>query len=82
MGNFGMMCLDPLVSCSEPDTSSPDQERNFRAMNLTHLTNFKLLSIALAILGAIVWTLLIGWFGFNRIAGAILAVGGRGATSK
>jgi hypothetical protein len=31
---------------------------------------------ALAILGAIVATLPIGWFGFGRIAGAILAVGG------
>jgi putative membrane protein len=42
------------------------------------LPNFKLLSIALAILGAVVATLLIGWFGFGRIAGAILAVGGYG----
>jgi hypothetical protein len=41
-------------------------------MDLPILTNFKLLSMALAILGAIVATLLIGWFGFGRIAGAIL----------
>jgi hypothetical protein len=34
--------------------------------------------MALAILGAIVATLLIGWFGFGRIAGAIRAVGGHG----
>jgi hypothetical protein len=34
--------------------------------------------MALAILGAIVAKLLIGWFDFARIAGAILAVGGHG----
>lgn len=42
------------------------------------MKNLKLLSVALAILGVIGATLLIGWFGFGRIADAILSVGGSG----
>jgi len=39
------------------------------------LKNVKLLSIALAILGIAGATLLVGWFGFGRVAEAIVAVG-------
>ncbi|MCL2428028.1 MAG: lysylphosphatidylglycerol synthase domain-containing protein [Alphaproteobacteria bacterium] len=38
----------------------------------------KKLSIALAILGMLTGTLLVGWFGFDRIVGAVISVGWNG----
>ncbi len=48
--------------------------------NRLTLKNLRLLSVALAILGVVCATLLVGWFGFGRIAEAILSVGGLGFT--
>ena len=42
------------------------------------MKNFKLLSVALAILGIAGATLLVGWFGFGRVADAMLSVGAMG----
>lgn len=42
------------------------------------MSRLKLLSIALAILGITGATILIGWYGFGRIAAALLSVGGPG----
>jgi len=39
------------------------------------MKNIKILSIALALLGVVGATLLVGWYGFSRVAGAILSVG-------
>jgi putative membrane protein len=42
------------------------------------MKNLKLLSLALALLGIIGATILVGWYGFGRVAHAILSVGGKG----
>jgi putative membrane protein len=42
------------------------------------MKNFKLLSMALAFLGVVGATILVGWFGFDRVAGAVLSAGGKG----
>jgi putative membrane protein len=42
------------------------------------MKNLKLLSLALALLGVIGATVLVGWYGFDRVAHAILSVGGKG----
>jgi putative membrane protein len=42
------------------------------------MKNLKLLSFALALLGITGATVLVGWFGFDRVAHAILSVGGKG----
>ena len=42
------------------------------------MKNLKLLSIVLALLGIIGATALVGWYGFDRVATAILSVGGKG----
>jgi putative membrane protein len=39
------------------------------------MKRIKLLSVALALLGVLGATLLVGWFGFSRVTGAILSVG-------
>ncbi|MDB5397131.1 MAG: putative rane spanning protein [Rhodospirillales bacterium] len=39
------------------------------------MKNFKLLSMALAFLGVTAATLLVGWFGFDRVASAMLSAG-------
>ena len=42
------------------------------------MKNLKLLSLALALLGVVGATVLVGWYGFDRVAHAILSVGGKG----
>jgi putative membrane protein len=42
------------------------------------MKNFKLLSVGLAFLGVAGATLLVGWFGFDRVANAVLSAGIRG----
>jgi len=42
------------------------------------MKNFKLLSIALALIGITGATVLVAWFGFDRVAGAILSIGAVG----
>jgi putative membrane protein len=42
------------------------------------MKNFKLLSVGLAVLGVAGATILVGWFGFDRVAGAVLSAGGKG----
>jgi glycosyltransferase 2 family protein len=42
------------------------------------MKNLKLLSIALALLGITGATVLVGWYGFDRVAGAVLSVGAKG----
>ena len=44
------------------------------------MKNFKLLSIVLAIVGVTAATLLVGWFGFDRVASAMLSAGAKGFT--
>lgn len=42
------------------------------------MKNFKLLSIALALIGVAAATILVGWFGFDRVAHAVLSAGAKG----
>jgi putative membrane protein len=42
------------------------------------MKNLKLLSILLALLGVTGATVLVGWYGFDRVAGALLSVGPKG----
>ena len=42
------------------------------------MKNLKLLSLALALLGIVGATVLVGWYGFDRVAHAVLSVGGKG----
>jgi putative membrane protein len=42
------------------------------------MKNLKLISLALALLGVAGATVLVGWYGFDRVAHAILSVGGKG----
>jgi len=39
------------------------------------MKNLKLLSIVLALLGITGATVLVGWYGFDRVVGAVLSVG-------
>ena len=42
------------------------------------MKNFKLLSIVLALLGVVGATILVGWFGFDRVTSAVLSAGFKG----
>lgn len=42
------------------------------------MKNFKLLSVVLALIGITAATILVGWFGFGRVAGAMLSAGAKG----
>ena len=65
--------LGPISCIGSAVEKQKSRERRF-----TPLKNLKLLSVALAILGVMLATLLVGWFGFGRITDAILSVGWRG----